>query len=311
MKVAVTGGAGFIGSHLVDGLLGEGHEVTVIDDLSSGKNLNPKASLVKQDIRGDLSRALRGMEAVFHLAAMPDVRESAGNPMKSFDNNVHGTFSVLESCRKADVKRVLFASTSTVYGETGGMPMPEEAPCRPISNYGASKAAGEAYLSAYSGSYGMTCTSLRLANVFGERNTRGVMFDFHRKLSADPGKLEILGDGNQERSYIHVSDVVSAFITAWKSQKQGYDVFNAGTAERITVREIAEALCEELELEPKLIYTGGERGWTGDVRCLLLNTRKLEALGWKAKTGFREGLNRWLNGEFKKTVQDRREEVYQ
>jgi len=296
MRIAVTGGAGFIGSHLTDAFVSEGHEVLVIDDLSSGRKeyVNKKARFVKKDIRSDLSGDLAGVETVFHLAADPDVRSSAANPQKSFDINVLGTFALLESCRKAGVKRVVFTSTSTVYGETDIIPTPESHPCNPISNYGASKLACEAYLASYAGTYGIKGTSLRLANIFGERSTHGVMFDFFNKLKKDPKKLEILGDGRQDKSYLHVSDCVSAVLIAWKKQKADYDVYNVGSKEKKTVDELARLMCKEMKLNPKFGHTGTQRGWVGDVKLMLLDTKKLEECGWKARVGFEEGAKRYL-----------------
>jgi UDP-glucose 4-epimerase len=296
MRAVVTGGAGFIGSHLVDRLVSEGTGVTVIDDLSCGKkeNVSPKAAFVCKDIRQDLSSELRGIDTLFHLAADPDVRSSAVNPAKSFEQNVAGTFAVLESCRKADVKHVVFASTSTVYGEADVIPTPETYPCAPISNYGASKLACEAYLSAYSSSYGIKGTSLRFANIFGERSTHGVMLDFYRKLRANPKEMEILGDGKQDKSYLHVSDCVSATLTAWKKQKAAYDAFNVGSKGKVNVDEIAGLMCRLMKVKPKFSYTGTPRGWAGDVRVMLLSTEKIGRLGWKEQISFEKGVKKYL-----------------
>lgn len=294
--IVVTGGAGFIGSHLVDKLVSEGADVLVIDDLSTGikGQVNPKARLIRKDIRTDLSAELKDAEAVFHLAADPEVRRSATEPAHGFDINVRGTFSVLEACRKSDVRRVLLASTSTVYGEAKKIPTPEDHPCVPVSNYGASKLAGEAYIASYAGSYGIKGTTLRFANIFGERSSHGVMFDFYHKLKKNPEKLEILGDGKQDKSYLHVSDCVDALLTAWKKQKVPYDVFNAGSRDRITVDTLARLMCDIMELKPEFFYTGTKRGWAGDVPLMLLDVSKLEALGWKQRIGFKQGMERYL-----------------
>jgi UDP-glucose 4-epimerase len=250
---------------------------------------------MKRDIRNDLSMELEGMDAVFHLAADPDVRVSATNPGNSFDINVAGTFSILESCRKADVKRFVFPSTSTVYGEAKVIPTPETYQCVPISNYGASKLACEAYISSYAASYGIKGTSLRLANIYGERSTHGVMFDFYNKLKKDPKKLEILGDGKQDKSYLHVSECVGAFLTAWKNQKAQYDVFNVGSREKHNVDELARTMSKTMGLNPRFAYTGTPRGWVGDMKLMLLDTGKIEGLGWAPKTGFEEGVKRYLS----------------
>jgi len=296
MKVAVTGGAGFIGSHLSDALISEGHEVYVIDNLVTGKaeNVNEKAIFMKRDIRHDLSNELEGMDAVFHLAANPDVRTSATDPSGCFDSNVSATFLFLESCRKADVKSIIFASTSTVYGEAKVIPTPETHPCAPISNYGASKLACEGFLSSYSATYGMKGTSMRFANIFGERSTHGVMHDFYHKLMHNGKRMEILGDGRQEKSYLHISDCVSGIIAAWKGQATQYDVFNAGSYEKVRVSEIASMMGKMLALTPEFAYTGTPHGWVGDSKLMLLDIAKLQALGWKPAVKFEDGLLRYV-----------------
>jgi UDP-glucose 4-epimerase len=296
MKVVVTGGAGFIGSHLADSLISEGHEAIVMDNLSSGKKeyVNKKVSFSQKDIRTDLSKDFEGVDTVFHFAADPDVRASATRPASSYDINVFGTFNVLEACRKADVKRIVFPSTSTVYGETDVIPTPETHACAPISNYGASKLACEGYLSSYSATYGIKATSLRFANIVGERSTHGVMFDFYNKLKKNPKEMEILGNGKQDKSYLHVSDCVSGVLIAWKKQTKIYDVFNVGSQEKHNVDAIANEMAKCLGIKPKFAYTGTPRGWVGDMKVMLLDTKKLEALGWKPKIGFEEGVKRYM-----------------
>ena len=297
MKTVVTGGAGFIGSHLVDSLVSRGHEVIVIDNHLSGLSYkNDKAKYVEKDITKDnLTEDLEDTEAAFHLAADPNVKTSAEDPRRNFELNVLGTFNVLEACRKTDVKHVVFTSTSTVYGEAEKMPTPEDYPCEPISNYGASKLAGEAYLSSYANSYEIKGTSLRYANIFGERSNHGVMFDFFHKLKKNPKKLKILGDGKQEKSYLHIEDCIPATLTAFKKQKKNYDIFNVGSREKTTVNEIAELVSKELNVSPEFSYTGGERGWIGDVPVMLLDVKKLEALGWKPKISFKEGVKIYIS----------------
>lgn len=301
MRVVVTGGAGFIGSHLTDSLVSEGHEVVVIDDLSSGRKdqINAAASFSRKDIRSSLLREFEGADTVFHFAADPDVRASALTPASSFDINVAGTFNVLEACRKAGVKRIVFPSTSTVYGETAVIPTPETRLCAPISNYGAGKLACEAFLSSYSATYGIRCTILRYANIFGPRSRHGVMYDFYEKLRKDPSSLEILGDGKQDKSYLYVDDCVSATLTAWKMQPARFDIFNVGAYDKITVSEIAEMLSRLLGLRPRLSYGKGPKGWNGDVSTMLLDTRNIRSLGWRETVSFEEGLRRyigWLKG---------------
>lgn len=297
MKVAVTGGAGFIGSHLSDALISQGNEVYVIDNLLTGKkeNVNENAIFMKRDIRHDLSNELDGMDTVFHFAANPDVRSSATDPSGCFDSNVSATFLLLESCRKADVKRIILASTSTVYGEAQVIPTPETHPCMPISNYGASKLACEGFLSSYSATYGIKGTSMRFANIFGERSQHGVMFDFYKKLMHNDKKMEILGDGRQQKSYLHVADCVSGVMAAWNGQAAQYDVYNAGSDEKVYVRDIASRMCMMMNMAPELSYTGTPRGWAGDARLMLLDTLRLRALGWKPSVGFDEGLRRYIS----------------
>ncbi|MGV8085029.1 MAG: NAD-dependent epimerase/dehydratase family protein [Candidatus Bilamarchaeum sp.] len=299
MRCAVTGGAGFIGSHLTDSLIENGHDVLVIDNLSSGikLNVNKSASFLKADITSDLSSKLKAHEidTVFHLAADPDVRASALNPKPSFEINVAGTYSLLESARKADVKSFLITSTSTVYGEAQAIPTPEDYPCIPISNYAASKLANEAYLSSYCASYGLRGTTVRYANIFGQRSKHGVMFDFYNKLIKNPEKMEILGNGKQDKSYLYISDCVSATLTAFEKQKRQYDFFNIGSRRKTSVDQIAKLISKKMGLNPKFSYTGTERGWTGDVKLMLLKTDKIESLGWREKVSFEDGLSKYLD----------------
>lgn len=303
MRIVVTGGAGFIGSHITDRLIKNGHEVTVIDNLSSGKKeyVNPEAEFVAKDmLKENVSREVRENDVVFHMAADPDVRSSARSPNISFNSNVIMTFKLMEICRKAKIKHVVFASTSTVYGEADTIPTPEDYLCRPISNYGASKLASEAYMSAYANTYGMKGTVLRYANIYGERSNHGVMYDFYHKLKKNPEKLEILGDGKQDKSYLHIEDCVSATLTAFEQQERIYDVFNVGSSEKNKVNEIAELVCRNMKLKPEFRYTGGKRGWAGDVPLMLLDTNKIEDIGWTQKTSLAEGIKRyvkWLDKE--------------
>ena len=304
MKIAVTGGAGFIGSHLADELIRKNHEVLAIDSLVSGseKNVNPKAKFIKKDIvSDDLAEDLKGIEAVFHFAADPDVRSSAEDPSKSFTQNVVGTFNVLEACRAMKVKRFVFASTSTVYGEAEVIPTPETQNTKPISNYGASKLACESYISAYAYSYGLQSTVLRFANIFGPRSSHGVMFDFFHKLKKDSTKLEILGDGKQEKSYLYISDTIDAILIAFEKQELLFDVFNVGSREKHTVDDIADLVARAMgpkqetgNRKLETAYTGTPRGWIGDVRLMLLDVAKLEKSGWSAKVPFEEGAKRYL-----------------
>ncbi|MHA1596607.1 MAG: SDR family NAD(P)-dependent oxidoreductase [Candidatus Asgardarchaeia archaeon] len=305
-RVLVTGGCGFIGSHIVDKLIGMGSEVTVFDNLSSSTTEyiskyfeHDRFRFFKGDLRNveDLKGAMEGIDMVIHLAADPDVRGSVIKPIENFKINVDGTMNVLETMRLKDVDRIVFASSGgTLYGEASKFPIDEGEPPRPISPYGASKAAAEMYLSAYASCYGMSAVSLRYANIFGPRSSHGVMYDFFMKLKKDKRTLEILGNGKQKKSYLYVSDCVSASLMVSERMAKGYDAFNIGSEEWITVNEIARIICDELGLkEVTFKYTGGERGWTGDVKKVLLSIEKIKKLGWEPKVRLRDGIRLYVN----------------
>ncbi|MFA6035650.1 MAG: NAD-dependent epimerase/dehydratase family protein [Candidatus Micrarchaeia archaeon] len=303
-KIVVTGSAGFIASHMCEALLAKGHEVVGYDNLSAGKMENmaeclrsPHFSFVRGDILNmeKFGEVCEGAEAVYHLAADPLVKESAERPMLSFEQNVIGTFRVLEAARRRGVKRVVFTSTSTVYGDAVKIPTPEESHLEPISNYGASKLACESYLGAYAHTYGMKCTAVRYANIYGERGGHGVMKDFYVKLIANPAELEILGNGKQDKSYLYVDDAVKATLLAAEKQKEPFNAYNVGSRHKHKVDEIARLISRELGLKPKFMYTGGKRGWIGDVSVMLLSTKKIEKLGWRESIGFEKGVRRYLS----------------
>jgi len=303
VKIVVTGAAGFIGSHLCEALLARGHEVVGYDNLSAGKLENLQVARRSHRfafIQGnilDLRRfegACRGADVIYHLAADPLVKESAQNPVRCFEQNATGTFRVLEAARREDVGRFAFASTSAVYGDAKRIPTPENEPLMPISNYGASKVAGESYVQAYACAYGIRGTVLRYANIFGERSLHGVMRDFYFKLKQNPQELEILGDGMQDKSYLYVSDCVEATVIASKGQKGVYEAFNIGSRQKHTVKEIARLICSITGARPKFRYTGGKRGWTGDVPLMLLSTKKIEKLGWRERVRFEDGVRKYI-----------------
>jgi UDP-glucose 4-epimerase len=307
--ILITGGAGFIGSNLASYLTCKGEEVAVFDNLSSGRMENLNAIMgrknfkfIKGDIRDceSINSAMKDVEEVYHIAADPSVKDSAEKPEISFDINVVGSFNVLEVARRNDVKKIVFTSSSTVYGETNVLPTPEDNPLVPISNYAASKVACESYISSYASTYGIKGIVLRLANIFGPPSTHGVMYDFYKKLQANPQKLEILGNGRQNKSYLYISDCIDAIILASRKQKKIYDYFNVGSEEMTNVNEIARTMCSILGLKPKFHYTGGKRGWTGDVVKMLLSNKKIERLGWKKKVDLKEGVKRYI--EWMKTT---------
>lgn len=297
MNILITGGAGFIASHLADSLA-EKDELIIIDDLSNGnvKNVNKKSRLIKKNLMNEsIANELKNIETVFHFAADPEVKSSAEEPKHGFENNAVVTFRLLEDCRKFNVKNFVFASTSTVYGDAEVVPTPEIQNPEPISNYGASKLACEAYCSSYANCYGIKTTVLRYANIFGERSNHGVMFDFFQKLKRNSEELEILGNGKQEKSYLHIQDCITATLLAFNKQNKIFDIYNVGSEVRYDVTQVAKLVCSILKLSPKFKYTGGDRGWKGDVKIMQLAINKIKKLGWKQNISFEEGIKRYIN----------------
>jgi UDP-glucose 4-epimerase len=312
-SVLVTGGCGFIGSHLVDALIAGGNDVTVLDNLSSStlEYLRPhmdasKLTFVKGDVRdfNVVSRLCSGKDIVFHFAAQPDVRLSLSQPLIDFEINVRGTLNVLEGMRRNETPLFVFASTSTVYGQASVIPTPETYPIDPISNYGATKSACEVYMMSFSSCYKMSCVSLRYANIFGLRSSHGVVHDLFLKLGKDPKRLEILGDGKQMKSYLYVTDCIEASLLATERHPSGaFAAFNIGSNEQLEVNEIASIVTDELGIsEVEFTYTGGKKGWVGDVTDMLLDTRKITSLGWEPKVDVRQGIRQyvaWLKERYK------------
>ncbi len=286
--ILVTGGAGFIGSHVVDRLVDDGYDVIVVDNLSSGNPdyVNPEAVFYRTDLNDfdGLMEIFRrhGIEEVWHIAANPDVRIGSENPDEIYRNNVYATYVLLEVMRRNDVKRIVFTSTSTVYGEAKVIPTPEDYPTIPISIYGASKVACEAMIASYCHTFDMKAWIYRFANVIGKRSNHGVIYDFIMKLKRNPNELEILGNGEQNKSYIYISDCVDAMFFGLKAD-DWINVFNIGSEDQIKVKRIAEIVCEEMGLNPVFKFTGGDRGWKGDVPVMLLSIERLKKLGWRPK----------------------------
>lgn len=307
IRALVTGGCGFIGSHLVDALVSRECEVVVLDNLSGssvenieGHIKSGRVELVVGDLRDyeKVKNCVEGVDVVFHFAAQADVRKSVSDPRLDYEVNVHGTINVLEAMRNSDVRKIVFASSGgTLYGDAKQVPTPESLAPRPISPYGAAKAACEMYLSAYYACYGISSLSLRYANIIGPRSTHGVIYDFYWKLKRNPRKLEILGDGSQTKSYLYVSDCIDATLHL-AERFTGFDVYNVGSEESITVRKIAEIVVSELGLTGvEFFYTGGGRGWVGDVSLVILDISKLKKTGWRPKVSTEEGIRRcvrWL-----------------
>lgn len=291
MKVVVTGGAGFIGSRLAEKLQ-ESHEVTVLDNLSSGteENISEDMEMVEADIKHDnLEEAFQDADAVFHFAANPKVNTFPENRQKDFDENLKGTKNVLEACEEAGVEELVFASSSVVYGEETEIPTPEDANLDPISMYGATKAGGEHMCQVYQQIFDINLTIVRLANIVGGRNRKGVIYDFINKLQENPERLEILGNGKQRKSYLHVEDTVDGILAAWRSDKT---VFNVGSRDSIDVDGIADVIADEMGLNPVYEYTGGEKGWDGDVPEMRLEIEKLVSTGWEPRHNSKESVRK-------------------
>jgi len=296
-SILITGGAGFIGSHLADRLLPE-NKVTVLDNFSSGRREfltphleNPDFEIVEADLldAGAPEIALKGKDFVFHLAANPDVKLGAEDTRVHLEQNIMATYNVLEAMRKTGVRRIAFTSTSTVYGEAKVVPTPEDfGPLMPISLYGASKLSCEALISSYCHTFEMQSWIFRFANIVGERGTHGVLVDFIRKLRANPKELEILGSGEQRKSYLEVKDCVKAMLHCVERSNDETNVFNIGSCDSMDVTQIADIVAARMGLsDVKYRYTGGidGRGWKGDVKVMLLSIEKIKRLGWTPLCG--------------------------
>lgn len=302
----IVGGAGFIGSHFVDALLAQPgvRRVTLYDNFSSGRRWHVEHHLdddrfdvVEGDVKdGDrLQAAMDGHDVVIHLASNPDIARAVTEPAVDFHEGTYLTHQVVEAMRVTTAKRILYASGSGVYGDLGELEAHEDhGPLEPVSTYGASKLAGEALISSYCFMFGLTGRAFRFGNVVGPRQTHGVGFDFVRRLLADASRLRILGDGRQSKSYIHVYDVVSAVLTAHAFEKADFRPYNVATGDYITVAEIADLAVECVGLSPdEVIYefTGGDRGWKGDVPVVRLDTDRIQSLGWRCSMTSGEALS--------------------
>jgi UDP-glucose 4-epimerase len=302
----VTGGAGFIGSNLVDGLASRGVQVTIVDDFRTGRRefladalARPGVRLVEGDVLdGDLMReAVAGCDWVFHLQANADVRFGLEDPRRDLEQNTIATSTVLEAMRAQDVKRIAFASTGSVYGEPEVFPTPEDAPFpTQTSLYGASKLAGEGLIAAYAAGYGFCGLIFRFVSILGERYTHGHVFDFYCALKRDPARLRVLGDGRQEKSYLYVTDCVQAVLAAAERHgaQPGAHVYNLGTQETVVVDESVAIITEHMGLQPEIEHTGGRRGWTGDSPLIHLDTERIRGLGWRPTLTIREAVIRTL-----------------
>jgi UDP-glucose 4-epimerase len=305
LRYFIVGGAGFIGSHFTDRLLSDPHvqAVTLYDNFSSGREWHyqahgrdPRFRVVRGDAKDlqPLTDAMNGHDVVIHLASNPDIARAASEPDIDFREGTYLSQNVVEAVRRSGAKTILYASGSGVYGDLGEQEAHEDYGSKvPISTYGASKIAGEALISSYGYMFGLVGRVFRFGNVVGPRQTHGVGFDFLRQLLRNPRKLRILGDGSQSKSYIHVRDVVAAVLMAASDCSEPFMVYNVATGDYITVTEIAELAVECAGLDPGQVefeYTGGDRGWKGDIPIVRLNTDRIRRLGWVCLSGSREAL---------------------
>lgn len=300
MRAFVTGCAGFIGSHLTDRLLADGHELVGYDNLSTGREQFLEQARAQRAFRfcqgdtlnrEDLTRAMAGTEVVFHLAANADVRHGIEHPGVDLEQNTLATFNVLEAMRANGVRRLAFASTGSIYGEPQVFPTPEDAPF-PVqtSLYAASKLACEGLIEAYCAGFGFQASIFRFVSILGERYTHGHVFDFCRSLKLDPGRLRVLGDGHQRKSYLEVHDCIEAMLLAMDKAGPGTTILNLGTDEVCEVNDSIAWITGRLGLSPAIEYTGGSRGWVGDSPFILLDCRKIRALGWIPRYSIREAI---------------------
>lgn len=306
MKVLVAGGAGFIGSHLIDALLKEGHKVVCVDNFFIGtkKNIehlkdNPDFIFYEQDLT-ELEKLneifeKENIEYVFHLAANSDIQASALEPMVEYKNTYSTTFVILECMRRNNVKKLFFASTSAIYGDKTGVKLSEDTKnLQPISYYGGAKLGSEGIISSYTYMNDMSSLIFRFPNVIGPRLTHGVIFDFVKRLKEDPSHLRILGDGRQSKPYLHVYDLVDA-IMKFKDVDKGITLYNVGVDSQTTVTRIAEIVCEKMNLKDiPFEYTGGQGGWKGDVPTFEYDLTKVHNAGWHASMTSDEAVEKTL-----------------
>jgi UDP-glucose 4-epimerase len=298
----ITGGAGFIGSQLADNLLAQGHKVTTIDNLSWGKKDFLVQNLANDDYTflavdlldkpGLRDKFPAGVDVVFHLAASSDIMRGSVEPEIDLNNTTIATFNLLDLMRTREVKQIFFLSGSGVYGDVGDTFTYEDfSPLLPISMYGATKLSAEAMISAFVHLYDMQAWILRPANIIGPRATHGVIYDLINKLRADPKTLSVYGDGQQSKSYLYVDDVISAINLVWAKTREPINIFNIASNTYITVEEIAEIVIDSMGLsDTEILYTGGARGWKGDVPVVRLDTSRIEALGWRTRFTSREAV---------------------
>lgn len=302
MKALVTGGAGFIGSHLVDRLLEDGYEVRALDNLSEGKleNIahlknNPKFSVQEADLKDarTVEKLVSDRDTIFHLAAHANIRTSLVDHTADLQNNLVGTLNILEAMAKHHVNDLIFASTSALYGEATVTPTPENYMPVQTSLYGASKLACESYSEAFTQFSDIQFWAYRFSNIIGERCRRGVIWDFINKLKRNPKELEILGDGKQSKEYLYVDDCVNGIMTGHEKSHGKVNIFNLAIEENTTPDQVADIVIREMGLTGvRRKYTGGARGWIGDIPVVHLSIEKIKSLGWAPKVSSEEAITR-------------------
>lgn len=313
MKYFITGASGFIGSNFTDRFLNDGHEVVGYDNLSTGQEeflksalQNNKFKFIKGDLleKDKLIKAMKNCDVIIHLAANADIKDGLNHPFKDLEQNTIATFNVLESMRFNKIKKIVFSSTGSVYGDCDMIPTPENAPF-PIqtSLYATSKLSGEGLIQSYCEGYGFQSWIFRFVSILGERYSHGHVFDFYKQLLKDPNNLVVLGDGKQKKSYLHVWDCIDAVIHAMNHSDNKINIFNLGTKEYCQVTDSIGWITKNLGFNPNLKFTGGKRGWVGDNPFIFLDTKKIQNLGWKPKFTIEEGIiktisylkeNNWL-----------------
>lgn len=313
MKYFIVGGAGFIGSHVARLLIGHGYEVTVYDNFSSGElwhlesiEHDPKLKIIHNDIKevGILAEAMKSHTVVYHFASNPDISKAVTHPDIDFWEGTYLTNNVLEAMRLSGASKLIYASGSGVYGDVGAEAISEDYPdMRPISTYGASKLACEAMICSYTYMFGIDAAAFRFANVVGPNQTHGVGYDFVRMLLRDNHELRILGDGTQNKSYIYIDDIISALRLIEMKHLNGYNVYNVATSDVITVTEIADITTEILRLKNvSYIYTGGNRGWKGDVPVIRMDTSKIRTLGWSNRYTTSEAVRHSISSIYRDAI---------
>jgi UDP-glucose 4-epimerase len=305
VRCFVNGCAGFVGSNLTERLLSAGHRVVGFDNLSTGRERflstareHPNFRWVRADVldSATLTASMRGSEFVFHLSANADVRFGFEHPRRDLEQNTLATHGVLDAMRSTGIKRLAFASSGSVYGDTPQVPTPEDAPF-PVhtSLYGASKAAAEGLIAAYCAGFGFQSYIFRLVSLLGERYTHGHIVDFYRQLSGDRDRLQVLGNGRQRKSYLYVQDCIDAMLLAIDRSTDRVNIFNVGTDDHCEVNDSIRWVCEALGVTPTIDYSGGERGWIGDNPFIFLDTAKIRGLGWRPRLTIRQGVLRTLD----------------